>query len=119
MTKIKDNIQITEEIKQAIINIGERLPDGRIKVYLGNCRLDFQTSYYLDGFTKLGVKLYWYNGLEEDGSKTKIKLIGKVYQENDYNPFPCHKLVTDGWNYIQRFYTESDVMKQKIMAVKA
>lgn len=103
MTKVKDYLDITEEIKEAIISISTTEPDGRKVIRLGNYALDFTQPYYLNGFTKKGVKLSWINGRDE------INIIGKVYEAGDDRP--QHKLVTEGWRYIQRFYTKSDIEK--------
>jgi hypothetical protein len=100
MTQTKDYLEITEEIKEAILNISELQKDGTRKIWLGNCRLDFCKEYYLEGFTKKGVKMFYSNG------RDKIKVIGKVYCDSDGT---YYRLVTESWSYIQKFYTNKSL----------
>jgi len=89
--KIK-NCEITSRIKETIKNLFWKDEDGRIKISLGNHRLDFKKDYYVEKFTKFGMVMYYYNGTE------KIKVIGKVYYNEEYKDF---SLYTEGMQYIE------------------
>lgn len=84
-------MEITKEIKKAILAICfEDSENGRLKISLGNWRLDFSKTYYFNGFTKKTVKLIEMNGRDE------IHHQGKVEDRGDY-----YALYTEGWNYIE------------------
>ena len=81
---------ISEEIKNAIINMTEKENDRTI-LSLGNCRLDFSKRYIFLGFTKKTIKLGWMNGRE------LIQVNGSVSKST----FGDLKIHTEGWNYIE------------------
>ena len=90
--------EITQEIKEALKKlfwIDEE--DGKTKVSLGNCRLNFKKDYYFEKFTKKGVKLYWLNG------DKKVFVMGKVEANEEYDDFAFY---TEGWSYIEHFKLE-------------
>ena len=85
---------ITKEIKEALKEFFWVDSEGKTKVSLGNCRLDFEKSYYFDRFTKKGVKMHWINGI------AKIPVIGCVEQSREHGDFAFY---TEGWGYIEHF----------------
>jgi len=83
--------QITEEIKNKILSFSYLDTEtNRRLIDIGNHRLDFKKTYFLNGFTKKGIKLTWLNG------RAEIKVIGKVEDREDYLA-----LYTEGWQYIE------------------
>ena len=88
--------RITEHIKQAILKMAYEDKTGRMCINLGNCRLDFSKTYYLNGFTDKTVKLSWVNGDKE------IKAQGRIEDREEYYSF-----YTEGWSYIEHIQKES------------
>jgi hypothetical protein len=89
-------MEITEDIKKLILAKCFRdSEDGRLKISLGNCRLDFSKTYFFNGFTKSTVKLSEMNGRDE------IKYWGKVEDRGEY-----YALYTEGWSYIEHIEKE-------------
>ena len=86
--------EITKEIKEALKQFFWTDDEGKTKVNLGNCRLDFEKSYYFDKFTKKGVKMHWINGTN------KVPVIGCVEQSREYGDFAFY---TESWSYIEHF----------------
>ena len=86
--------EITNEIKVALKKFFWTDENGKTKVSLGNCRLDFKKDYYFERFTKKGVRLYWVNGTD------KIPVIGCVEQRETHGDFAFY---TEGWSYIESF----------------
>src|SRR3990167_292587 len=100
MTITKDYLKITPEIKEELLKISY-IQEGVRKLDLGNSRLDFKTTYILEGFTGKGVNLSFINGTR------KIKKVGKVYRDEfttiDNKKCIGYKIVTEGWHYIESF----------------
>ena len=92
--KQEDQMQITNEIKEALKPFFWTDEEGKTKISLGNCRLDFKKDYYLEKFTERGIKLYWLNGNE------KIFVIAKIEFNATYGDYA---LYTEGWSYIEHF----------------
>ena len=88
------NQEITKEIQEALKQFFWIDDEGKTRVSLGNCRLDFKKDYYFEKFTKKGVKLYWLNGME------KVFLIGKIEFNESYKDYAFY---TEGWSYIEHF----------------
>ena len=86
--------EITQEIKDTLKEFFWTDEEGKTKVSLGNCRLDFKKDYYFEKFTKMGVRLYWLNGT------TKIPVLGHIEKSGTYGDFA---LYTEGWSYIEHF----------------
>ena len=86
--------KITEQIKESLKQFFWVDEDGKLKVSLGNCRLDFRKDYYFEKFTTKGVKLY-----NLIGGK-KVFLIGAVEFREEYGDFAFY---TESWNYIEHF----------------
>ncbi len=82
---------ITDEIKELVMKKVYRDENGRKCITVGSCRLDFSNKYFFNGFTNKTLKLSWQNGDEE------VKCQGKIYKRNGE-----YKLVTDGWNFIEK-----------------
>ena len=85
--------EITEEIKEEIKKTFWTDDEGNKQISLSNSRLDFKKDYFVIGFTKKGLKLYWLNGLN------KVFVIAKVAYNSEYKDF---SLYTESWNYIER-----------------
>lgn len=95
--------KITNEIKEALEQFCWIDDEGKTKVSLGNCRLDFKKDYYFEKFTTKGVKLYSLIG------DRKVFFIGGVEFREDYGDFAFY---TEGWNYIEHFkINEKEVQK--------
>ena len=90
--------EITKEIKEVLKRFFWIDEEGKTKVSLGNCRLDFKKDYYFEKFTKKGVKLYWVNGDE------RVYVIGKIKWNAEYNDFAFY---TEKWQYIEHFKLEN------------
>jgi hypothetical protein len=86
--------EITPEIKDALTKEFFYQDDGKTKVSLGNCRLDFKKDYFFEKFTEKGVKLFWMNG------QTKVPVIGKVEYNEEHDDYA---FFTEGWSYIEHF----------------
>ena len=86
---------ITEALKKAILAKCYKAENGRLKIDIGNSRLDFSQHYYFNGFTNKTVKLSWVNGDYE------INVQGKIEKRNDY-----YSLYTEGWQYIEHLTIE-------------
>ena len=86
--------EITNEIKEALKEFFWTDENGKTKVSLGNCRLDFKKDYYFERFTKKGVRLYIWEG------NWKKYFLAKVEQSGTYGDFAFY---TEGWNYIEHF----------------
>ena len=87
----------TEKIQNQLKEFFWKDENQKIRVSLGNHRLDFKKDYYFDKFTKKGVKLYWINGGE------KVFVMGKVEYNEDYNDYA---FFTEGWGFIEHFGRE-------------
>lgn len=85
--------EITNEIKGAIKEKFWTDEEGNKKISLGNCRLDFSKDYFIDKFTKKGLRLYWLNGTN------KVYVVAKVYYSPEYKDF---SLYAEGWSFIER-----------------
>jgi len=88
--------EITEQIKKAILKDSYKDEDDRLKIDIGNCRLDFSQNYFLNGFTKKSVKLSWINGDSE------VNVLGKVEKRGEGK----YSLYTEGWQFIKTFEIE-------------
>jgi len=89
--------QITKQIKDALKKFFWTDEEGKTKVSLGNCRLDFKKDYYFERFTEKGVRLYWLNG------DKKIRVIGRIERNSSYGDYSFY---TEGWSYIEHFKLE-------------
>ncbi len=82
---------INKELVKAILDrCWKDEKTGRNKISLGNCRLDFSKTYFLNGFTERSVKLSWENGDKE------INILGRIERRHDY-----YALYTEGWDFIE------------------
>lgn len=84
---------ITESLAKAILaKCWKDEATGRLKIALGNCRLNFSKDYFFNGFTKKAVKLSWpsVNG--------EINIQGRIEDRGDYYALHC-----EGWQFIEHF----------------
>lgn len=89
------NIEITDDIKKAIISLAVKDENKRLKLSLSNIRLDFKKEYFLNSFTKKGVKLSYNNSINEE-----INTIAKVYANDNHSEY---KLVAEHWKFVLKF----------------
>lgn len=100
--------QITNEIKQALSKFFKQDKEGRWLFVLGNSRLDFETEYFFEKFTKFGIKLYHING------NTRINVVAKVEYFPQYDDYAVY---TEGWQYIEHFKLPKEVIQNECTRV--
>lgn len=74
---------ITTEIENKIRDLFWIDEEGKTRISLESCRLDFEKDYYFEKFTRGRIILYWLNGYDRVYIHGKIDG-NKIYTEN-YN----------------------------------